>query len=195
MGFSCAITSAVVAIASSAAAGAAHLNIDCMFLSRLLFLLDLPRGRQARYRSDAPGHCVTSRSDQQTCGGARGRLGGNRVDARAGASWTGAKPLKQGGRKKTVQRATTTGFALPSQSERLPQPQRCPEPGGQAGDQDCSRKLLAAPPAFPACGTPSCARTAAGARPNSNVANRTRSPLTRAILAGSGLHRLRQLVA
>ena len=109
-----------------------------------------------------------------------------RARARVSAVKKTSSVAGEGRRKKTVQRLTTTGFAPPSQSDRLPQPQRCPEPGGQAGDQDCSRKLCAAPLAFSECGTPSCARTAAGARPKSSAANRTRSPLTRAILAGTG---------
>jgi len=74
--------------------------------------------------------------DQEKAGGARGEFGANCGADCAGASWSGTAPLEAGGRKETVQRTVAAAvFPLPSHSERLPQPQTWPGPGGQAGDQ------------------------------------------------------------
>lgn len=43
-----------------------------------------------------------------------------------------------------MQRTTSTGFAPASDSDRLPQAQTWPDPGGQTGDQDWSNELLMA---------------------------------------------------
>jgi hypothetical protein len=94
---------------------------------------------------------------------------------------------------KAMRGGSTAGFALPSQSDRLPQPQTWPDPGGQIGDHAWLDDPAAAFSASP-CAMPSCASTA-GDRPTSKTAKRTSSALTPAILAGQVSGALRQFDA
>jgi hypothetical protein len=83
--------------------------------------------------------------DQENAGGARGRLGGNCGEDDATTRTGATVSATRGGRKDTVPRTESAGFAPPSDNERFPQAQTCPEPGGQLGDQDWSNDLAVAP--------------------------------------------------
>lgn len=74
--------------------------------------------------------------NQEEAGGARGRFGGNCGENHvAERNGTTASAIR-GGRKDSVQPIASVGLAPASHSDKLPQAQTWPDPGGQTGAQD-----------------------------------------------------------